>query len=140
MIKINYLSKSNLYKIYYLQKRGVQAITNSHYEAHSTPLFSKLGILDIFQVNMFKIAKFMFYCKNNLLPPLFLNLFVTNSQIHNNGTRTANNIKHICAVQISSNLQFSTKVLKFGTLFLFQSLAHQTFFSFKTKMQEFLLK
>ena len=37
----------------------------------------------------------MFYCKNNLLPPLFLNLFVTNSQIHNNGTRTANNIKHI---------------------------------------------
>ena len=70
----------------------------------------------------------MFYCKNNLLPLLFLNLFVTNSQIHNNGTRTANNIKHICAVQISSNL-FSTKVLKFGTLFLFQSLAHQTFFS-----------
>ena len=49
-------------------------------------------------------------------------------------------IERICAVQISSNLQFSTKVLKFGTLFLFQSLAHQTFFSFKTKMQEFLLK
>ena len=35
-------------------------------------------------------------------------------------------IKHICAVQISSNLQFSTKVLKFGTLFLFQSLVRQT--------------
>ena len=28
-------------------------------------------------------------------------------------------IKRICAVQISSNLQFSVRVLKFGTLFLF---------------------
>ena len=53
LIKINYVSKSNLNKIYYLQKRGVQVITNSDYEAHSAPLFSKLGILDIFQVNMF---------------------------------------------------------------------------------------
>ena len=29
-------------------------------------------------------------------------------------------IKCICAVLISSNLQFSTEVLKFGTPFLFQ--------------------
>ena len=89
-------------------------------------LFSKLGILDIFQVNTFEIAKFMFYYRNNLLPPLLLNLFVTNSQIHNYGTRTAVIIERICAAQISSNLQFFTKVLKFGTLFLFQSLVRQT--------------
>ena len=36
-------------------------------------------------------------------------------------------IERICAVKISSNLQFSTKVLKFATLLLFQSLARQTF-------------
>ena len=35
--------------------------------------------------------------------------------------------------------QFSTKVLKFGTLFLFQSLVCQNLFSFTTKLQEFLL-
>ena len=29
-------------------------------------------------------------------------------------------IKRICALLISSNLQFFTEVLKFGTLFLFQ--------------------
>ena len=34
--------------------------------------------------------------------------------------------------------QFSTKVLKFGTLFLFQSLVCQNLFSFTTKLQEFL--
>ena len=39
---------SNLNRIYYLQKRAVRAITNSDYRAHSAPLFSKLGILDIF--------------------------------------------------------------------------------------------
>ena len=40
-------------------------------------------------------------------------------------------IERICAVQISSNLQFSTKVLKFGTLFLFQSLVCQTFLALR---------
>ena len=140
MIKINYLSKFNLNKIYFLQKQAVQAITNSDYQAHSTSLFSNQRILDIFQVNTFEIAKFMFYFKNNLFPPLLFNLFVMNSQIHNRVPEQPVIIKHICAVQISSNLQFSTKVLKFGTLFLFQSLACQTYFSCKTKMQEFLLK
>ena len=47
---------SNLNTIYYLQKRAVRAITNSDYRAHSAPLFSKLGILDIFRVNTFEIA------------------------------------------------------------------------------------
>ena len=49
-------------------------------------------------------------------------------------------VERICAAQISSNLQFFTKVLKFGTLFLFQSLVCQTFLVLRRKMQEFLLK
>ena len=49
-------------------------------------------------------------------------------------------IERICAVQISTNLQCSTKFLKFGTLFLFQSLVSQTFLVKETKKQEFLLK
>ena len=48
-------------------------------------------------------------------------------------------IARICAVQISSNLQFSTKVLKFGTLFLFQSLVHQTFLVLGRKCKSFYL-
>ena len=51
---------SNLNRIYYLQKPAVQATTNSEYQAHTAPLFSKLEILDIFQVNMLDTAKFMF--------------------------------------------------------------------------------
>ena len=48
-------------------------------------------------------------------------------------------IERICAVQISSNLQFSTKVLKFGTLFLFQSLVHQIFLLLRRKCKSFHL-
>ena len=68
---------SNLNRIYYLQKRAIFQTRNFIY----------------FQVNTLEIAKFMFYYRNNLLPPLLLNLFVTNSQIHNYGTRTASNYR-----------------------------------------------
>ena len=44
-----------------LQKQAVQAIANSDCQAHSAPLFSNLRILDIFQVNMFDLTKFIFY-------------------------------------------------------------------------------
>ena len=123
-----------------MQKRAERAIANSDYRAHSAPLFSKLGILDIFKVNTFEIAKFMFYYKNNLLPPLLLNLFVTNSQIRKYGPEQPVIIERNCAVQISGNLQFFSKVLKFGTIFLFQSLVRQTFLALRRKYKSFYLK
>ena len=75
----------------------LRAVTNSEYRAHTAPLFSKLKILDIFQINTLDIAKFMFRYHNNLLPSLFFNLFMTNSQVHNYDTRTAGNYRvHLC--------------------------------------------
>ena len=67
---------TNLNIIFCLQKRAVRAITNSDYGAHCAPSFSKLGILDIYQINTFQIAKFMYCYHNNLLSPLFFNLFL----------------------------------------------------------------
>ena len=92
---------TNLNRIYCLQKRVVRAITNSDYKAHSAPLFSKLRILDIFQVNTFQTAKFMYRYHNNLLPSLFLNLFNTSTQIHSYSTRTGNNYPvHHCRTNL----------------------------------------
>ena len=42
------------------KKMLLQAISNSDYRAHTAPLFSKLEILDIFQVNTLDTAKFMY--------------------------------------------------------------------------------
>ena len=79
---------TNLNRIYCSQKQAVRAFTNSDYRAHSAPLFSKL-------------AKFMYYYHNNLFPPLFFNLFFTNSQIHGYSTRTANNYRvHHCRTNL----------------------------------------
>ena len=90
-----------LNRIFYLQKRFVRAIVSSDYRAHSAPLFAKLGILDIFQVKSFQIAKFMFCYQNQLLPPMFLNLFLASSRVHNYGTRAANHYRsHSCRTNL----------------------------------------
>ena len=92
---------SNFNRIYCLHKRVVRAINNSDYRAHSAPLFSKLGILGVFQINTFQIAKFMYCYHNSLLPPLFFDLFRINSQIHSYSTRTANNYHvHHCRTNL----------------------------------------
>ena len=122
---------SNLNRIYYLQKRAVRAVTSSEYRAHTAPLFAKLKNLDIFQINTLDIAKFMFRYHNNLLPPLFFNL--TNSQVHKYDTRTAGNYRvHSCRTNIK-NLQFFTKDLGSGTVFLPLLPICQAFLRLRTK-------
>ena len=129
---------SNLNRIFYLQKCVVRAIVNLDYRAHSAPLFAKLGILDIFQVNSFQIAKFMFCYQNQLLPPMFLNLFLTSSQVHNYGTRAANHYRsHSCRTNLK---QFT--ILYQGPK-IWNSLpksitSSSSLFTFKKKMLQFL--
>ena len=129
---------SNLNRIFYLQKRVVRAIVNSDYRAHSAFLFAKLYILDIFQVNSFQLAKFMFCHPNQLLPPMLLNSFLTSSEVHNYGTRAANHYR--------SN-SFRTNLKQFTILYqgpkVWNSLqisitSSSSFLTFKTKVLQFL--
>ena len=51
----------------------------------------------------FQVAKFMFYYHNQLLPSLFVNLFVTSGQLHiyNYGIRTVNSYRsHPCRTNL----------------------------------------
>ena len=92
---------TNLNRIFYLQKRAVSIITNAEFRAHSDPLFTQLGILDIFKVNSLYVARFMFCYKNLMLPPILLNLFITNNEVHNYNTRTAENHRpHACRTNL----------------------------------------
>ena len=118
---------TNLNRIYCSQKRAVRAITNSDYRANSAPLFSKLKILDIYQLNTFQIAKFMHCYHNNLLPPLFFNLFFTNNQTHGYSTRTANNYRtHHCRTNLKK-FTILTKVQRSGIPSLSKLLLCQVF-------------
>ena len=134
---------TNLNSSYCLQKRAMRAITNSDdYRAHSPPLFSKPEILDIFQINTFQIAKFIYCYRCKLLPPLFFNLFFTNSQIHGYSTRKAKRIIIACIIAELILNKFTIpfqgpKILNFLPVTV-TSLS--SFPNFKKKLLEFLVK
>ena len=85
----------NIYinKILLLQKRALHAITNSHSRTPSKPLFEKLKILSIYDINKLQTALFMYNYFNGLLPPLFTNLFSKNMDYHQYNTRDSAKIR-----------------------------------------------
>jgi hypothetical protein len=75
-----------------LQKKCMRIITNSPYNAHALPLFSKLNQLTIFDLNNLLTATFMFRHQKQYLPSIFSDYFCTNSTIHAHFTRSSNNL------------------------------------------------
>ncbi len=106
--------KTNLNRIFLLQKRIVRILTNSEFRAHTAPLFRELKLLDIYNLNPFYIAKFMFSYHNHLLPPSFQNLFVASHQIHSYNTRNASSYRpHACKSNVK---QVTGLYIGFGIL------------------------
>ena len=87
------------------QKRLVRLITKAHYLANTAPLFSQLKVLDIFSINSFSVATFMYSYHHNLLPNSFHDLFLSSNQVHQYETRLASQYRpHFCRTNIK---QFS---------------------------------
>ena len=78
---------SNLNCIYLLQKRLVRLITKAHYLANTAPLFSQLKVLDIFSINSFSVATFMYSYPHNLLRSSFRDFVLSSNQVHQYETR-----------------------------------------------------
>ena len=85
-------SKTKLDNILLLQKRAVRICTKSAYLAHTDPLFHRLKIFKVHDINTQQIAIFMFKFNNDILPPVFSNLFLYNNRVHSYPTRACNNI------------------------------------------------
>ena len=98
--------------LYLLQKRIVRIITTTDYRAHTAPLFRKLKIFDVFSVNSFLIASFMYSYHNQLLPDTFHSFFSTNRDTHNYNTRHPIDYRsHHCRTnikQFTKNMEFPT--------------------------------
>ena len=130
---------SNLNRLLLLQKRIVRIIGGVDYFAHTGPLFYSLNILDIFNINAFFVACFMYSYHNHFLPNTFDNLFSTHQQIHTYNTRNAANYcSHYCRTNIK---QFT--ILHQG-LKVWNSLPRNltlssSYPSFKTSLKKFLL-
>ena len=94
---------TNLGKIFKLQKRMIRIIANVGFRDHTKPLFFKLKLLTVYDINKYQTAAFLFRCINypRTLPPIFQTYFVHNDEIHNYNTRTASKL-HITQVRTTT--------------------------------------
>ena len=74
-----------------LQKRAIRLCTGSHYLAHTEPIFKRLRLLKVVDINVLQTAIFMFKLKHNISPPYFDSMFSYNWQIHSYNTRNSEN-------------------------------------------------
>ena len=87
----------NVDRVFKLQKRAIRIITHSKYLAHTTPLFARLKIFNIYDMYKFQSAIFMYMCSHKVLPASIMSYFNVNSSIHNYFTRSNRNYNIPCA-------------------------------------------
>ena len=56
-------------------KKAIRIITDAKYNAHSSPLFKELKILNIQDEHLFNICKFMYDYHHSTLPNALSNIF-----------------------------------------------------------------
>lgn len=85
---------TNLHKLHLLQKRFVRIATNSNFRAPSSPLFAKLKISTIFDINILQISIFIYKVthQSHVLPNQFQQYFRANSSFHSHATRQAGHL------------------------------------------------
>ena len=90
-------------KLFVLQKKIVRSILKCDYNAHSHPLFSRLGILKFHHIYQIEVSKFMYNYVNKLLPNQ-LSVMFNPSQSHCRTTRQSSHIRpHFVRLVISYN-------------------------------------
>ena len=83
---------TRLKPLFRVQKKIVRIMTFAKYNKESRPLFLQLKLLNIYQLNTYFTALFMYSYFNNNLPNYFTNYFTLNKEMHGHNTRSASNI------------------------------------------------
>ena len=98
---------SKLKKILNKQKHASRIILSEERNTHSRPLMKKLGILNIFQLNILQTLLFMFKTKNEESPRIFSDQFsniqTLNTNIQQDSLITISNIEHKYSTRFSDN-------------------------------------
>ena len=74
-------------RIFKLQKRAIRLITMNKYNAHTAPLFKKLGILTLPDIFRWSGLKFYYKLQNSQLPHHFMDNFYPTDAFHPYNTR-----------------------------------------------------
>ena len=78
-------------KLFLMQKKAIRIVTRSTWNAHTAPLFVKLHVLTLNNVNRYQTGCFMYKIYNNMLPTNLMTLFSKNLTLYNHDTRRKNN-------------------------------------------------
>ena len=88
-------------------------VNNSTYDANTSSIFKELELLKFHDIHSFQLSFFMFSLKNSTLLSKFINLFLTNSQIHIYNTRNAHSFRLPLCRRTPDSSQFISKVQSF---------------------------
>ena len=103
----------------FYRKKIVRIICGVHPRTHTEPLYKSLNILNIDQIRDYSIALFTYKLTKHLLPPLFENMFIKTSDVHNYSTRHAD----LLYVQFAATKR-TQRTLKHYGIKLWNSLYH----------------
>ena len=131
----NYL----LNRIHILQKRAIRIITNSHHQAHTDPLFKKMKLLSVYDINKFVTCTFMYSYNKDILPKFLDNCFTKNNSRNTHSTRQS---KHLHIPNYT--YKFSRSSIMYAGPLLWNALPQcitctTTLSSFKSKYKHYLL-
>ena len=73
---------SRLKSIFMIQKKIVRIMTFAKYKDKSRPLFLSLKIFNIYELNLYLMALFMYSYFDDKLPSYFTNYFKLNEKLH----------------------------------------------------------
>ena len=99
----------------YYKKKAVRIICHVNPRSHSDPLFKELGLLNVWQINDFLIAQFMYKAYHGHLPSLFDSFFVRNCDVHHHETRQS--AFYFNMIKVRTNYRkrtFVTRALLYG--------------------------
>ena len=70
----------------------IRIITSSPYRAHTEPLFIANQMLDVYNINDYMVAIFMYKHIKSDIPTLFSSFYQKNNSIHGHNTRTSDDL------------------------------------------------
>ena len=92
---------SNLNRLFLLQKRAIRVISSAKFRDHTDPIFKRLGLLKLSDINKYAFSRFMYRWYHSQLPKIFNNSFNYNRDVSVYRTRQSN---YMYLPQVKTNL------------------------------------
>ena len=132
-------SKSQLGRVYLLQKKIVRIISKNGFYSHTNPIFYANKILKVDDLFYFQLGQFMYKYNTKELPNIFFNLFTKNSSIHKYPTRHSDSFHIPLTRTVFANKIFTFTGTKFWNSLDDSFKVPQSLHSFKQKLKNMFL-